>query len=82
MTAASAKLNMWSSLVAVESARLDSIRAYEEDYRIPVGAPGPLAIIPPFPFYKKKQPRRMSGQARLDVGGASEQGKRRKTELS
>lgn len=36
MRAASEKLSSWSYLVAQETARLDSIRAYEADYLIPL----------------------------------------------
>ncbi len=36
MRAASEKLSSWSHLVAQETARLDSIRAYEADYLIPL----------------------------------------------
>eukprot|EP00579_Thalassiosira_antarctica_P006494 CAMPEP_0201896200 /NCGR_PEP_ID=MMETSP0902-20130614/44105_1 /ASSEMBLY_ACC=CAM_ASM_000551 /TAXON_ID=420261 /ORGANISM="Thalassiosira antarctica, Strain CCMP982" /LENGTH=248 /DNA_ID=CAMNT_0048428721 /DNA_START=577 /DNA_END=1323 /DNA_ORIENTATION=+ len=73
LAAASAKLNLWSSLVAVETARLDAIRAYEGDYLIPIDAPKAGATISPFPFYRKR--RRGSGR----VAGA-EKAKKRKME--
>ena len=51
LAAASAKLNLWSSLVAVEIAWPDAIRANEGDYLIPIDEPKPVANILPFPFY-------------------------------
>ena len=68
MAAASAKLNVWSSLVAIEIARLDVTRADEGDYLIPIDVPKPVANILPFPFYRKG---RGSGRVTLaDIHGA------------
>jgi len=39
MGSASAKLSQWSRHVAIETARLDSLRAFEGDYLIPINAP-------------------------------------------
>jgi hypothetical protein len=36
MRTASEKLTLWSHLVAQETARLDSLRAYDSDYLIPL----------------------------------------------
>jgi len=77
LAAASAKLNLWSTLVAVETARRDSVRAYERDYRIWIEAPGPLSAKSPFSLYIK---RRRSIDVLVDVDGANQQSKRRKTE--
>jgi len=38
LAAASVKLNSWSSAVAVETGRLDALRAYADDYMIPISA--------------------------------------------
>lgn len=44
---ASAKLSHWSRMVARETGRLDSLRAFERDYLIPINEP---ARIVPFPL--------------------------------
>lgn len=70
---ASAKLNTWASLVAVETARLDSRRAYdEENYKIPIGTPKTLALA-------LRQRSRGSKRVTLDNDDMSRQGKRSKT---
>eukprot|EP00580_Thalassiosira_gravida_P021266 CAMPEP_0201678494 /NCGR_PEP_ID=MMETSP0494-20130426/46380_1 /ASSEMBLY_ACC=CAM_ASM_000839 /TAXON_ID=420259 /ORGANISM="Thalassiosira gravida, Strain GMp14c1" /LENGTH=190 /DNA_ID=CAMNT_0048161687 /DNA_START=282 /DNA_END=851 /DNA_ORIENTATION=- len=45
LAAVNAKLSQWSKLVALETARLDSIRAYDKDYMIPISDP---VVISPF----------------------------------
>mmetsp|Transcript_26930 Transcript_26930/g.57752 ORF Transcript_26930/g.57752 Transcript_26930/m.57752 type:complete len:270 (-) Transcript_26930:115-924(-) len=77
LAAASAKLNMWSSLVALETARLDVLRAYEGKYMLPIAPP--VTIISPFPFYKKRrQQRRGSMRITYDGDDISQHAKRRK----
>mmetsp|Transcript_6344 Transcript_6344/g.10064 ORF Transcript_6344/g.10064 Transcript_6344/m.10064 type:complete len:279 (-) Transcript_6344:34-870(-) len=76
LAAASAKLNLWSSLVAIETARLDAIRAYDEDYSIPVVAPQLTVGISPFSFYRTRKQQRGSTW----IHEASQQVKRRKIE--
>jgi hypothetical protein len=46
------KLSQWSKSVAVETARLDSIRSYGEDYLIPISEP---VDITPFPAVKRRR---------------------------
>lgn len=76
---ASTKLNMWSSLVAAETARLDSLRAHDGDYLIPTEYAKPVTMIPPFSFYKQK--RRGSRSVTPDAaGGAIPKSKRRKVD--
>jgi len=57
LAAASSKLNLWSSLVALETARLDVLWAYEGGGLHGVGIPvvPPMTIIAPFPLYKKRR---------------------------
>lgn len=72
LAAASAKLNLWSSLVAMETARLDALRAYECDYMVPI-APK-VDIMSPFPFYRKRAERPMlkrRGSRRITFEGES-----------
>ena len=83
LAVASVKLNLWSSLVAMETARLDALRAYDGDYLIPIAQP--VNIISPFPFYKKRQrttmARRGSRRITFDKGEddmAQQQNKRGK----
>lgn len=58
LAAASAKLNRWSSLVAMETARLDALRAFDGDYLIPIDiTKQPMDVVSPFSFFKKR-PRR------------------------
>mmetsp|Transcript_27221 Transcript_27221/g.38965 ORF Transcript_27221/g.38965 Transcript_27221/m.38965 type:complete len:221 (+) Transcript_27221:191-853(+) len=55
MRTASEKLNAWSHLVAQETARLDSIRAYDADYLIPlVGAPVEFSSYSEFTFKRRE----------------------------
>ena len=54
LAAASEKLNQWSSLVALETARLDALRAYDGDYLIPIEPLNPNGI-PPCRYYKTLQ---------------------------
>ncbi|KAL9178304.1 hypothetical protein ACHAXT_001732 [Thalassiosira profunda] len=49
---ASRKLTLWSRQVALETARHDSLRAYDVDYRIPVR--NPVTIVP-FPVTKRRR---------------------------
>jgi len=58
LAAASAKLSTWSKLVALETARLDALRAYESDYLIPTSPDEPVEITStPFPFYRRRNKR-------------------------
>jgi len=75
LAAASAKLNLWSTLIAVETARRDSVRAYERDYKIWIEAPGPLSAMSPYSLYMN---RRRSREVMADADGANQQSKRRK----
>jgi len=52
LAAASAKLSQWSTMVAMETARLDSLRAYEGDYLISINDP---VDISPFPATIKRR---------------------------
>jgi len=52
LAAVSAKLSQWSKSVALETARLDSLRAYDGDYLIPID--GPVDILP-FPATTKRR---------------------------
>ena len=54
LAAASEKLNKWSSLVALETARLDALRAYDGDYLIPIEPLNPNGI-PPCRYHKNLQ---------------------------
>lgn len=54
---ASAALGRWSRMVALETARLDALRAYEADYLIPIDSP---VDIPRFPFLATKPKRRVT----------------------
>ena len=56
MRTASVKMTAWSYLVAQETARLDSLRAYEADYFIPLVEPVPLSRVPTLALKKKKGP--------------------------
>ena len=47
LASASAKLSHWSRMVAMETARLDSLRAYDVDYMIPIGQP---VVVTQFPI--------------------------------
>ena len=47
LASASAKLSHWSRMVAMETARLDSLRAYDIDYMIPIGEP---VVVTQFPI--------------------------------
>ena len=58
LAGASAKLNQWSRLVAMETARVDSQRVYDMDYLIPISAP---VTILPFPVNTSKKSRVASG---------------------
>mmetsp|Transcript_10139 Transcript_10139/g.15389 ORF Transcript_10139/g.15389 Transcript_10139/m.15389 type:complete len:212 (-) Transcript_10139:61-696(-) len=54
MRKASEKLSTWSHLVAQETARLDSIRAYDRDYLIPLnGVPVQFSTYPDLTFQRK-----------------------------
>ncbi len=55
MRTASEKLSAWSLLVAQETARLDSIRAYDADYLIPLeGAPIEFSSYSDFTFKRRE----------------------------
>ena len=54
MRTASEKLSAWSHLVAQETARLDSLRAYDGDYLIPLEDP-PVQFSPSFPTVTVKR---------------------------
>ena len=55
LAGASMRLTGWSTLVAMETARWDALRAYDWDgYPIPV-VYEPVVITSPFPFYKKRR---------------------------
>ena len=47
LASTSAKLSHWSRMVAMETARLDSLRAYDIDYMIPIGEP---VVVTQFPI--------------------------------
>ena len=53
LAVASVKLTTWSKLVALETARLDALRAYDSDYLIPIEPLEGEDTIMPFPYYKK-----------------------------
>ena len=53
MAATSAKLSHWSNLVAIETARLDSLRVYEGGYLIPINEPVDISLFP-FPAIIKR----------------------------
>lgn len=78
LAAASAKLSLWSSLIALETARLDAVRAFDGDYMIhQINIPKPVAMISPFPYYKKRL-RRDSRRITEDAtDGTSPKRKRR-----
>lgn len=55
MKTASKKLSAWSKLVALETARLDSLRAYDADYLIPLDDPPvKFSSLPTLPATRKK----------------------------
>jgi hypothetical protein len=57
LAGASRKLTAWSTLVAMETARWDALRAHDrDDYPIPIVFE-PVTITSPFPFYKKRTRR-------------------------
>mmetsp|Transcript_1046 Transcript_1046/g.1494 ORF Transcript_1046/g.1494 Transcript_1046/m.1494 type:complete len:224 (-) Transcript_1046:59-730(-) len=58
LAAVNAKLSQWSKLVALETARLDSIRAYDKDYIIPINDPVVIS-----PFLETKRRRSTSDEA-------------------
>jgi hypothetical protein len=57
LASVSAKLSHWSKLVALETSRLDSIRAFDVDYLIPISKP---VVISQFPVVATKQVRRVT----------------------
>lgn len=57
LAVASVKLTTWSKLVALETARLDALRAYDSDYLIPIEPLEGEDTIMPFPYYKKVEDR-------------------------
>jgi hypothetical protein len=57
LASVSAKLSHWSKLVALETARLDSIRAFDVDYLIPISEP---VVISQFPVVSLKRVRRVT----------------------
>ena len=57
LAVASVKLTTWSRLVALETARLDALRAYDSDYLIPIEPLEGEDTIMPFPYYKKVEDR-------------------------
>mmetsp|Transcript_4536 Transcript_4536/g.6626 ORF Transcript_4536/g.6626 Transcript_4536/m.6626 type:complete len:220 (+) Transcript_4536:58-717(+) len=66
MRVASEKLSSWSHLVAQETARLDSIRAYEADYLIPLDDKQVELSSYPEHTFKKKEVRRVTPLAEVD----------------
>ena len=58
MATASEKLSAWSHVVAKETARLDSLRAYDGDYMIPLDNL-PMCVSP-FPELTMKPKRKAS----------------------
>ena len=66
MRVASEKLSAWSHLVAQETARLDSIRAYEADYLIPLDDKQVEFASYPEHTFKKKEVRRVTPLAEVD----------------
>lgn len=69
---AASRLNLWSSLVATETGRMDALRAYDGDYLIPIDAPPvqmPAADVSPFAFCRRKK-RRVAEDAALERSGA------------
>ena len=59
MRTASEKLSAWSHVVAQETARLDSLRAYDGDYLIPLDDL-PVVCVSPFPELTIKPKRKES----------------------
>ena len=57
LAVASVKLTTWSRLVALETARLDALRAYDSDYLIPIEPLEGEDTIMPCPYYKKVEDR-------------------------
>eukprot|EP01083_Nonionella_stella_P273061 926288_1 len=57
LAVANVKLTTWSKLVALETARLDALRAYDSDYLIPIEPLEGEDGIMPFPYYKKVEDR-------------------------
>ena len=68
LAAASTKLNVWSSLVDVETARLYVIRPCEGDYLIPIDALKQVATISPFSVLQEATTRVGAGNGRKSTG--------------
>ena len=66
LSAASQKLSNWSRLVALETARIDSLRVYDEDYLIPIDTDS--VDIEPFPAFPPSKRRRVTVEDDQDVG--------------
>jgi hypothetical protein len=77
LAAACSKLSKWSRLVALETARLDSLLAYDGDYMIPVDTNS--FDIPPFPDYSVSKRRRVTVYDEQDHSDDSQRSKRRST---
>jgi len=76
----SAKINSWSSAVAAETARLDAIRACDGGCLIPFEAQSVTETdVLPLLFKKRRQRCPGAGRATLDLDGASQPTKRRRT---
>ena len=74
LASVSAKLSNWSKLVALETARLDSIRAFDVDYLIPISEP---VVISQFPAVATKRARRVTCED--DEVDSQPQSKRRRS---
>jgi len=71
LAAASARISSWSVAVAAETARLDAVRAYDGEYGIPKDVR---------PVAGKNTPPSLSEQQQtIDLDGANQLSKRRKT---
>ena len=76
LAAACSKLSKWSRLVALETARLDSLLVYDGDYLIPVDTNS--VDIPPFPDYSVSKRRRVTVYDEQDHLDDSQSSKRRR----
>eukprot|EP00579_Thalassiosira_antarctica_P018960 CAMPEP_0201952752 /NCGR_PEP_ID=MMETSP0904-20121228/1395_1 /ASSEMBLY_ACC=CAM_ASM_000553 /TAXON_ID=420261 /ORGANISM="Thalassiosira antarctica, Strain CCMP982" /LENGTH=219 /DNA_ID=CAMNT_0048496517 /DNA_START=188 /DNA_END=845 /DNA_ORIENTATION=+ len=62
LAAASAKLSQWSTMVAMETARLDSLRAYEGDYLISINDPVDISPFPATTNEEELPPMKIANQ--------------------
>jgi hypothetical protein len=78
LAAVSAKLSYWSGQVALETARLDSLRVYNhKDYMIPISE-AVVAIANTFPVVSKRSIRRVTHDSDDDDSGSPKSSKRKK----